>query len=60
MDDNKKTPKDDETDDADRPAGELSESHDEISPHDLPIDHPGRKATEHAAGGEEGTTKGNQ
>jgi len=41
------------------PAGDTPEAHDEISPHDLPKDHPGRAAAEDLAGGEEGTTTGN-
>jgi hypothetical protein len=45
---------DDETD-----VGDTPEVHDEISPHDLPKDHPGRKKTEELAGGEGGTTRGN-
>src|SRR3712207_4567298 len=28
--------------DDDRPAGDTTEAHDEISPHDFPLDHPGR------------------
>jgi hypothetical protein len=44
---------DDETD-----LGDTPEAHDEISPHDLPKDHPGRRAAEREAG-EEGTTRGN-
>jgi hypothetical protein len=40
-------------------AGDTPEVHDEISPHDLPIDHPGRQAAEDQAAGEEGTTNGN-
>jgi hypothetical protein len=56
-----KSPLHDETlDDSDRPLGDTNEAHDEISPHDLPKDHPGRKEAERAAGGEEGTTRGNQ
>jgi hypothetical protein len=42
-----------------RPLGDTAEAHDEITPHDLPKDHPGRKAAEELAG-ESGTTKGNQ
>ena len=38
--------------------GDTPEAHDEISPHDLPIDHPGRKAAEEQAGGGAGTTRG--
>jgi hypothetical protein len=45
---------DDETD-----LGDTPEAHDEISPHDLPKDHPGRQAAEELAGGEDGTTRGN-
>jgi hypothetical protein len=44
---------DDETD-----LGDTPEAHDEISPHDLPKDHPGRKQAEKDAG-EGGTTRGN-
>lgn len=40
------------------PAGDTPEAHDEINPHDLPMDHPGRKAAEAQAGGEQGTTGG--
>jgi hypothetical protein len=35
------------------PAGDTPEAHDEINPHDLPPDHPGRQAAEEQAGGEE-------
>jgi hypothetical protein len=45
---------DDETD-----LGDTPEAHDELSPHDLPKDHPGRQAAEELAGGEGGTTSGN-
>ena len=38
--------------------GDTAEAHDEINPHDLPMDHPGRKAAEAQAGGEGGTTQG--
>jgi hypothetical protein len=44
---------DDET-----PAGDTPQAHDEINPHDLPPDHPGRQEAEAQAGGEEGTTRG--
>jgi len=44
---------DDETD-----LGDTPEAHDEISPHDLPKGHPGRKQAEKDAG-EDGTTRGN-
>ncbi len=39
--------------------GDTPEAHDEISPHDLPLDHPGRDEAERQAGGEDGTTHGN-
>jgi hypothetical protein len=42
------------------PADETSETHDEISPHDLPKDHPGRKTAEALAEESGGTTRGNQ
>ena len=45
---------DDETD-----LGDTPEAHDEVSPHDLPKDHPGRQTAEDLAGGEDGTTPGN-
>jgi hypothetical protein len=35
------------------PAGDTPEAHDEINPHDLPPDHPGREEAEAQAGGEE-------
>ena len=38
--------------------GDTPEAHDEISPHDLPLDHPGRDETERRSGGDEGTTEG--
>jgi hypothetical protein len=38
--------------------GDTPEAHDEINPHDLPPDAPGRRAAEDMAGGEEGTTGG--
>ena len=44
----------------DRPLGDTPEAHDEISPHDLPVGHPGRPAAERQAGGEGGTTQGHQ
>ena len=44
---------DDET-----PAGDTPEAHDEINPHDLPMDHPGRQAAEREAGDLERTTQG--
>jgi hypothetical protein len=61
------SPHDDEADeplgpmtpDEETDLGDTPEAHDEISPHDLPKDHPGRKAAEELAGGEDGTTRGN-
>lgn len=47
------------TPDDETPAGDTPEAHDEISPHDLPLDHPGRHEAEHLAGGLDGTTRGN-
>jgi|GEM_PF-3210647 hypothetical protein len=47
------------TPDDETPAGDTPEAHDEISPHDLPPDHPGRAEAERLAG-ESGTTTGNQ
>jgi hypothetical protein len=41
-----------------RPLGDTPEAHDEINPHDLPLDHPGREEAEEMAGSEEGTTRG--
>ncbi len=38
--------------------GDTPEAHDEISPHDLPLDHPGRQEAERQAQGDEGTTEG--
>lgn len=35
--------------DAETPLGDTSEAHDEVSPHDLPKDHPGRAQAEHEA-----------
>ena len=47
------------TPDAETDLGDTPEAHDEVSPHDLPPDHPGRKKAEELAGGEDGTTQGN-
>lgn len=41
-----------------RPLGDTPEAHDEINPHDLPLDNPGREEAEEMAGGPEGTTRG--
>jgi hypothetical protein len=48
------------TPDDETPAGDTPEAHDEVSPHDLPLDHPGREKAEELAGGEDGTTRGNR
>jgi hypothetical protein len=47
------------TPDDERPLGDTPEAHDEINPHDIPLDNPGRREAERLAGGEEGTTRGN-
>ncbi len=47
------------TPDDETPLGDTPEAHDEISPHDLPKDHPGRQQAEREAG-EGGTTRGNR
>jgi hypothetical protein len=46
------------TPDEETPAGDTPEAHDEISPHDIPKDNPGRREAERMAG-EEGATRGN-
>ena len=46
------------TPDDDTPLGDTPEAHDEISPHDLPLAHPGRQAAEEQAEHEAGTTRG--
>lgn len=46
------------TPDDETPLGDTPEAHDEISPHDLPKDHPGRAEAERQAGGSDGTTRG--
>ncbi len=46
--------------DSTTPLGDTPEAHDEISPHDLPLEHPGRQAAEAKAGGLEGTTEGHE
>ncbi len=38
--------------------GDTPEAHDELNPHDLPPDHPGREEAERRAGAERGTTQG--
>lgn len=46
---------DDET-----PLGDTPQAHDEISPHDLPRDSPGRRAAERQAARGDGTTRGHE
>ena len=48
------------TPDDERPLGDTPEAHDEINPHDIPLDNPGRQEAERLAGGREGTTRGNR
>ena len=48
------------TPDDETPLGDTPEAHDEISPHDLPPDHPGREEAERLAGGKDGTTTGTE
>jgi hypothetical protein len=60
-DENSREPLGPVTPDEERPAGDTAEAHDEISPHDLPKDHPGRKEAEReAAESESGTARGNR
>ncbi len=47
------------TPDDETPLGDTPEAHDEITPHDLPPDHPGRREAERRAGGADGVTRGN-
>jgi hypothetical protein len=47
------------TPDDETPAGDTPEAHDELSPVDLPPDHPGRREAERQSGGIGGTTEGN-
>jgi hypothetical protein len=47
------------TPDDERPLGDTPEAHDEVNPHDIPLDNPGRQEAERLSGGKEGTTKGN-
>ena len=46
------------TPDDETPLGDTPDAHDELNPHDLPPDHPGREKAERLAGGGAGTTKG--
>jgi hypothetical protein len=43
-----------------RPLGDTPEAHDEISPHDIPLYSPARRAAEHQAGGDVATTRGHR
>jgi hypothetical protein len=47
------------TPDPGRPLGDTAEAHDEITPADLPLGHPGRKEAERLAREHDGTTRGN-
>jgi hypothetical protein len=46
------------TPDDQTPLGDTPEAHDEISPHDLPPDHPARPAAEEQAAEHGGVTRG--
>lgn len=41
-----------------RPLGDTREAHDEVNPHDLPLDNPGRQSAEEMSGAVEGDTSG--
>jgi hypothetical protein len=43
-----------------RPLGDTREAHDEVNPHDLPLDNPGRTTAREQSGDEEGTTTGQE
>jgi hypothetical protein len=43
-----------------RPLGDTPEAHDELSPHDIPLYSPARRAAERQAGGLAGTTRGHR
>lgn len=43
-----------------RPLGDTPEAHDELSPHDIPLYSPARRAAEEQAPGRAGTTRGNR
>jgi hypothetical protein len=47
------------TPDEETDLGDTPEAHDELSPVDLPPDHPGRQEAERQSGGPGGSTKGN-
>ena len=42
-----------------RPLGDTPEAHDEINPHDIPLDNPARHAAREHVGGEGSETRGN-
>lgn len=46
------------TPDDETPLGDTPEAHDEITPHDLPLGHPGRQAATCQADAGDGTTRG--
>jgi hypothetical protein len=49
------------TPDEETPLGDTSQAHDELTPHDMPKGHPGRKEVERLADeSESGTTRGNR
>jgi hypothetical protein len=43
-----------------RPLGDTPEAHDEVSPHDIPLYSPARRAAMRQAGGRAGTTRGDR
>lgn len=47
------------TPDDETPLGDSPEVHSDITPHDIPLDHPGRKAAEEMAAEGDGTLRGN-
>ena len=47
------------TPDEETDLGDTPEAHDEITPHDLPLDHPGRDEAERQVDGEGDTVAGN-
>jgi hypothetical protein len=59
-DDESREPLGPATPDEETPLGDSPEAHDEVSPHDLPPDHPGRREAERQAReSESGTARGN-
>jgi hypothetical protein len=45
--------------DEERPLGDTPEAHDEVNPHDIPLDNPARHEAAEQVGGEEAETRGN-